>query len=338
MRAVRLTPIGPITMKNKIRIGFALYALTWAAGLCAAVDISISGLKPAAWVLRSEVKSSIDFESLPVVGDRLITGETGQVELRLGADAILQINSNSEVEVAIDQDSSVKGRPELHLHKGRACIRYTAVSEIESGLALVLGDTLFAEISIRGDVCALRRDGMSALKLRGGKVRITHAVDRNIVVLSSIGTEYFAGDKGEFRLISPGVDALASSDIEQPFAVDPPPAEDLAAGATAGEARLAENQADALGSSENGEPLAGPVEVFSVYLFSSRSADAADDVNQRFRGAGFESQVVQVSDGAETRYRVAVSGFPSRRAAQNFADAIVGRLGISDTWIGRAIR
>ena len=310
-------------MKKTIRIGFALCALSWASGLSAAIDISISGLKSAAWLQRDEAKSELNFQTTPGVGDRLITGETGQVEVRLGADAVLQVNSNSEVAIALDESSSVKGRPELHVRKGRACIKYMAISEIESGLRIVLGNAVFAEINIQGDVCALRRDGLSALKLRSGKVRITHALDRNIVVLSSIGTEYFAGDNGEFRLISPGVDALAISDIERPFVVDPP---------------VENNPADADNARQPAEQVAGPVEIFSVYLFSSRSPDVADGVNQRFRGAGFESQVIKVSDGAEARYRVAVSGFPSREAAQKFADAVVGRLGIGDTWIGRDTR
>ena len=82
----------------------------------------------------------------------------------------------------------------------------------------------------------------------------------------------------------------------------------------------------------------GLVEIFSVYLFSSRSSNAADDVNQRFRQAGFESQVIKISDGTEARYRVAVSGFPSRQAAQKFADSVVGSYGITDTWIGQDTR
>ena len=141
-------------------------------------------------------------------------------------------------------------------------------------------------------------------------------------MLSSIGSEYFAEDSGEFRLTSPGVDALAGSDIERPFVVDGPPAREVAG--QAGET------ADQLP-----EELAEPTEIYSVYLFSSRSAEVSDSVNQRFRNAGYESQVYKVSAGAEIHYRVAVSGFPSRAAAQKFADSIVGRLGVSDTWIGR---
>ncbi len=326
-------------MKKMIWIGFGLGALSFAAGLQAAVDISISGLKGAGWLQRYEAKSELDFDSTPRAGDRLITDETGRIELRLGADTIVQVNANSEVTIAIDKSSSVKGRPEVQVHSGRACINYTAVSDIESGLNVVVGDTLMAEINIRGDICLWRGDVLSAVRLRDGTVRITHALDRNIVVLSSIGSEYFAVDGGEFKLVSPGVDALVNSGIEQPFAVDVPPLADEAAGNSA--------QANASGGakdetarldSESPAELAGPVETFSVYLFSSRSPDAAGGVNQQFRSAGFDSQVIKVSDGSEFRYRVAVSGFPSREAAQKFADSIVGRLGISETWIGRDTR
>ncbi len=328
-------------MKKMIRIGFGLGALSVAASLQAAVDISISGLKGAAWLQRYEAKSELAFDSTLRAGDRLITDETGRIEVRLGADTILQVNGNSEVTVVVDKSSSVKGRPELHLHQGRACVRYNAISEIESGLNVVVGDTLMAEISIRGDICLWRGFTLSAVRLRDGKVRISHALDRNIVVLSSIGSEYFAGDNGEFKLVSPGVDALADSGIEQPFAVDGPPVEDEADGDSAQAAATAPDLTEDPVGSAPGEPTArldAPVEIFSVYLFSSRSPGAADGVNQRFRNAGFESQVIQISTGSEARYRVAVSGFPSRAAAQKFADSIVGRFGVSDTWIGRDTR
>ena len=325
-------------MKKTIRIGFGLGALSVAAGLQAAVDISISGLQGTAWLQRYEAKSELGFDSSLRAGDRLITDETGRIEARLGADTILQVNVDSEVTVVVDKSSSVTGRPELHLHRGRACVRYNAISDIESGLNVVVGDTLMAEISVRGDICLWRGFTISAVRLRDGNVRISHALDRNIVVLSSIGSEYCAGDNGEFKLVSPGVDALANSGIEQPFAVDGPPVDDGVDGeASQIAATASDGAAEASGVTPDEPParLAGPIEIFSVYLFSSRSPSAADGVNQRFRNAGFESQVIQVSTGSEARYRVAVSGFPSRAAAQKFADSIVGRFGVSDTWIGR---
>ncbi len=321
-----------------IRIGIGLGALCWAAGLQAAIDISISGLKATAWLQRYEAKSELSFDSVPRVGDRLITDDSGRIEVRLGADTILQINSNTEVTIAVDESSSVKGQPKLQIHKGRACVRYTAVSDIESGLEVVVGDTVFAEINIRGDICLLRRDGMSAVKLRDGNVRIEHAVDRNIVVLSSIGSEYFAEDSGEFRLNSPDVDALANSGIEKLFIVDQPPVEDEA-GAEAVQTS-ANVSGEAAGDAsepvdELAETVPGSADIYTVYLFSTRSEDVASNVNQRFRNAGYDSQIREVSAAEEIRYRVAVPGFSSRLAAQKFADSIVGRLGVSDTWIGR---
>ena len=74
---------------------------------------------------------------------------------------------------------------------------------------------------------------------------------------------------------------------------------------------------------------------YTVYLFSTRSIGVAEKANQKLRGAGLESEIIEhVSDGIK-RYRVAQTGFESHRAAKDFARSITGRLGVGDTWIGK---
>ena len=75
--------------------------------------------------------------------------------------------------------------------------------------------------------------------------------------------------------------------------------------------------------------------IYTVYLFSTRSEDVANEVNQRFQKAGHKSKIITSGKEPSIRYRVAVSGFESRQSAQDFSSSVVGKLGISDTWIGK---
>ena len=72
-----------------------------------------------------------------------------------------------------------------------------------------------------------------------------------------------------------------------------------------------------------------------MYLFSTRSQQVADDVNQRFHDAGHKTRIIVNESEAVTRYRVAMPGFGNRAEAQAFAGAMVGKHGIGSTWIGR---
>jgi len=73
---------------------------------------------------------------------------------------------------------------------------------------------------------------------------------------------------------------------------------------------------------------------YTVYLFSTRSATVADRLNRKFRTAGYKSVILRRETRSTIRYRVVVPGFESRKSARQFADSIVGKLGISKTRIG----
>ena len=75
--------------------------------------------------------------------------------------------------------------------------------------------------------------------------------------------------------------------------------------------------------------------VFTVYLFSTTSEEVADQVNQKFQQAGHESRIIVAIKANVTRYRIGVTGFESRQAAQQYAESITGSLGVTSTWIGR---
>ena len=78
---------------------------------------------------------------------------------------------------------------------------------------------MFAAIHLHGDICVLRVDGQSSIKLRAGSVQVTHAVDPNMIILSESGTEFHIEDDGSFKLLFPG-DDVSTLEIEKPFIVE----------------------------------------------------------------------------------------------------------------------
>ncbi len=75
--------------------------------------------------------------------------------------------------------------------------------------------------------------------------------------------------------------------------------------------------------------------VYTVYLFSTRSAEIADEVNRKFRARGVESRVLHTSADSVSRYRIGVTGFGDLDAAKNYSASVAGTLGIAKTWIGK---
>ena len=75
--------------------------------------------------------------------------------------------------------------------------------------------------------------------------------------------------------------------------------------------------------------------VYTLYMFSTTSEEVADQVNQKFQRAGHESRIIVTTKADVTRYRIVVTGFESRQAAQQYAESITGTLGVTSTWIGR---
>ena len=75
--------------------------------------------------------------------------------------------------------------------------------------------------------------------------------------------------------------------------------------------------------------------VYTVYLFSTRSEEVAIKANLKFQKANHNTQIITSNDGSVVRYRVAVSGFTSLQTAKDFSSSIIGKLGVSDTWIGK---
>jgi hypothetical protein len=127
-------------------------------------------------------------------------------------------------------------------------------------------------------------------------------------------------------------------EIEQPFVVDIAIEEDTSAGSV--DIAESNNVVEALTATqpETAEQDTVSAYIYTVYLFSTRSEEVAEQVNRKFQGAGHDTQIFVSGTGAESRYRIAVSGFESKQTANNFSDSIVRKLGVTGTWIGRERR
>ena len=107
--------------------------------------------------------------------------------------------------------------------------------------------------------------------------------------------------------------------------------------ASAEEVAVSETEAGVVTDSEAIPAAVNPTSdyVYTVYLFSTTSEKIAAQVNQKFQQAGHESRIIVPTKADVTSYRIAVTGFESRQAAQQYAESVTGTLGVTSTWIGR---
>lgn len=299
---------------------------------------TVTALKSPVKLQQDNSKTELRRNSKIKIGDSIQTGDTGRAEIQLWVNATLRLNSNSKITIraGAETDMTISERhPALYIHHGRACINYVAESSNEKEFVVNLGDRMFAAIHLRGDICVLRRDGLSAIKLRAGSVQVTHSVDPDTLILSETGTEFHIEDNGSYELLFPGDDDSSTLEIEKPFIVE------------IAEEDASDDSLDTFASSNAVTEVIPAAEIetsgrdvvpgnfYTVYLFSSRSEEVARQVNQKFQNAGHDTQIYASETEAGRRYRVAVTGFVSKHAAKNFSDAIVGKLGVTGTWISK---
>jgi hypothetical protein len=330
---------------------------------------TIISLESPVWVQKDNNKTELSNNSRLKVGDNIITGETGRVEMRLWSSTVLQLNADSNITILLEKDSDVATPydwPRLYLDKGMACINYLSNDDASNGFKLNIGNTMFAVLSSQGDICVTREDGLSSIILITGSVRVTHSVDPNLIVLSEIGTEFRIDDKGSFELLLPSADdsppqvkdpvntKTAKIKSEPRTEIAPAKIEPVTAETNIGKDEFDDVVGDTPITTEDipvrhesaSAKEAAKVEPkqpmeegiydanYRVYLFSTRSKDVAEEVNQKFQKAGHSTQIYTNKSRSETYYRIAVAGFKTEKTAKKFAQSIVGTLGITGTWIG----
>lgn len=313
----------------KLPISLFLLGYIAATIVQAGPSIRIGGLKSPAWIQLGEEESSLAVDSDINFGNQIVTGRNGAVKLDIGDHITVFVNADSTISLLAepaDRRSDQTPASNLSLHDGRTCIQLEAPSDSNLWLRLSLGTSVVADLHLRGDICALRQGNMSSLRLRDGSVQIIHAVDPNLIILSRPGSEYHISDDGSYSLLTSADEASPVDEIEQPF-----PFSQAIERVTRVEPASA--------SQDTPRPAvqakSGVTTVYTVYLFSTRSREIAQQVNLKFRNAGHDSRIFERADGDETRYRIGVTDFATRQAAVDFAAAITGRLGVTGTWIGK---
>ena len=297
----------------------------------------VTALKSPAWVQQENDKTGLTNGSDLELGDYIITGTSGRVEMQLWPNASLHLYPDSVISLVpgSNAEAGATGKqPVVQMLQGKICVDYRPELSPGSVFEVNIGNTIVTAIRHRSDICLLRQDGLSSVELRTGSVQVTHSIDPNMIILSRAGTELRIDDDGSYELLSPGVAAI-SPEAEQPFitetAIETENEIDAPAAVEDDSAVIDEIAAD---ESEPEADKKTKKYIYTVYLFSTRSEEVAGEVNQRFQKAGHESEIFVTGQEDATRYRVAVSGFRSRQSAQEFSDSVVGKLGIRDTWIG----
>ncbi len=299
----------------------------------------VTALQSSAWVEQENNKTTLGSNSDIEIGDHIITGDTGRVEMQFQSNATLRLYTNSEIRLQAKSNTDLNTRdndPLLYVHKGKVCVDYKPQSGTQNKFELNIGKTIVTVTHHRSYICVLREDGWSFVNLRDGSVQVSHAIDPSMIILSESGTELRVKDDGSFELLKPGAADSIIPEDDKPFITETDinlatPIEI----STAVEDEIVVAKENVKNESEPVTPENTSGYIYTVYLFSTRSVEAANEANQRFQKAGHKSKIITSGKEPSIRYRVAVSGFETRQSAQDFSSSMIGRLGISDTWIGK---
>jgi hypothetical protein len=312
----------------------ALTSLTHFSLLHAAPVGGISALESPVWVQRGNNRTALTPSSTLNAGDHVITGDSGRLEMQLWPDVSLQLSINSEIR--LPGAAPADRPPELTVHRGKACIQYKSQSASADKFQLNIANTLVVAIHLYGQVCVRRQEGLSSVNLRDGSVQITHSVDPSIIILSEIGTEFRIADDGSSELLLPGPDESLTLEDEAPIITETQVAiPSTSKSAEPVDNKLSNTDGTTTLQSESVVDKNSSAYIYTVYLFSTRSKDVANEVNTKFQQAGHKSEILISGKDPSERYRIVVSGFNSLQSAREFSNSIVGKLGISDTWIGK---
>ncbi|MCP3687253.1 MAG: SPOR domain-containing protein [Gammaproteobacteria bacterium] len=309
--------------------------------LQAASVVNITRLKPPVWVQQGEIKSKLTRDVQLGAGDEVITGVAGSVELQLGDDFSLQVKSGSRVTYISENVAGIppRGGPQtFSISKGVVCMQSSLELEKGSKVAFDISNTMLGTMQHTGDVCVKRSKKTSSVLLRSGSVQIEHYATGHMIVLSKRGTEFRVADGDEYELLT--FDVSDNSILES------------AASANSEEIIPEEVQSDKKDNAlaDNSEKTEKPANVevvpstgqnqpefeYIVYLLSYSSERRAEETNSKLREAGYKTSVSESQGAEKTYYRIARPGFETRKAAEHFSRSIIGKLGVTDTWIDKA--
>lgn len=326
-------------MLKAVLVLVAIFGMACCSMAQASPVASIAAMTSPAWVQREDAKNELGRNHEINVGDHVFTGAAGLLEIQLWAGVELRVYSASEIRIMAQAESGSDpsdNLPLLFMQRGRICLESPPASSTGNNFELNVADILLVAIQQYGHICVSRREGMSSINLRAGSVQITNILDPGMVILSEAGIEFRMDDEGSYQLLPSAEDATMADMNSEPFIAEaitkqessnPESAKTMSDMAVTGDSATAEIETDA---SKNATGY-----IYTVYLFSTRSEEVANQVNERFQQAGHKTRILVNENESPIRYRIAVPGFESRQSARDFADSMVGKLGVKDTWIGK---
>lgn len=317
----------------------ALGCITCFPGAVASPAATVTGLQSSAWVQQENSKTALGSGNELKIGDFIVTDDTGRVEMQLWSSASLRLYPDSAISL-LANDKTEAGtadrQPLLNVLAGRVCIDFKPQPNTGDMLELNIGNTIVSATHHHSYICLVREDAWSSIGLRDGSVQLTQSLDASMIILSKPGTEIRINDNGSYTLLNPGAAASIALQEDNPFITEAAAAAETALEITA------TVQEDSISDDEIATKQSVPAieqnlsdYIYTVYLFSTGSEEVANEVNLRFQKAGHKSIIIAIGAEPTIRYRIAVSDFKSRQSAEDFASSVVGKLGISDTWIGK---
>ncbi|UCH40692.1 MAG: hypothetical protein JSU67_03065, partial [Gammaproteobacteria bacterium] len=288
----------------------AVAAMACCAFARASTVASVIAVAQPAWIQLDDIVSELDRANDISIDDRILTGASGRAEIQLWSDVILRLYPESEIRLMPAENSAETAdqiTAELFLQSGKICLQSGPPTRSGRNFELNVDMRMRVTIHQSAHVCVFRREGLSYLGLLAGSVQISNSIEPGLVILSEAGIGFRLTDDGSYQLLPPGSgEPVATLDV-QPFITE----QEIAASAEE-PSQLESADETATAENETTDQSASGSSIYTVYLFSTRSEEAALEANQRFQLAGHDTRIVINEKEEPIRYRIAVSGFTSR--------------------------
>ena len=265
----------------------------------------VESVQVPAWVVRDGGRLPASAGLALKAGDILRTGRNARLLLRLAEGSVVKLGSNAELQLQVLKPaSSPDGVFEGLLNVVKGAFRFTTT---------LLSKARRRRLNVRiANVTA---------GIRGTDLWGKAAPDRDIVCLI----------EGEISVQRGDDDAISMSD---PLSFYVAPTGQAALPVRPVDPEQLQRWAQETEIEERGPALTTDG-VWTVYLESLSTRDAAARSTAELEEQGFPVTVQTAEVGEKTFYRVALTGFKNRQGAAGFKDGIADALGFRSAWIVR---
>ena len=122
-----LLPLMSVHTLRKPPLGMLIVALlVTASPVFAESDATVFAIHPSAWLQQGEAIEVLKMGDVIRAGDRIVTGDTGRIEIRVNGHLNLRQNTSSEVLFQIGSAASeaAAAQPDLLVQAGKACVEW----------------------------------------------------------------------------------------------------------------------------------------------------------------------------------------------------------------------